>query len=92
MSLKTAFKASPGYWAKHYSFGTVEPKKFDSKKKYIIVHLKGFKIHPILCKYYEGYFPGIAGFTVKNPETLTCKETKCMFKGYPYHEYLIKWE
>lgn len=92
ISIEKVFKAANTYWAKHYSFGAIEPIEIDEKKKTLIVHLKGYKIHPIMCKYYEGYFPGIASFTIKNPETMTCQETRCMFEGYPYHEYLMKWE
>ena len=31
----------------------------------------------------------VAEMVVKAP--VTCKETKCMFKGDPYHEFLLTW-
>lgn len=91
ISLKRTWEESSKYWEKHYTVGTLEPAEFNEEKKYLTVRLKDFKIHPILCKYYEGYFLRISQYAIKS-EKITIEETKCMFKGDPYHEFLIKWE
>lgn len=90
-SLEKVFNESPKYWQRHYTKGVFENYKVDLKKKYVILRLKDFKIHPILCSFYAGYFLGITQYAIKSEE-ITIKETKCSFKGDPYHEYLIKWK
>lgn len=91
LSAKRSFQESPKYWAKHYNVGKLEAHKFNNKEKYLILHLKEFKIHPILCTLYSGYYLRIAQYVIKS-EKITIKETKCQFLGDPYHEYVIRWE
>ena len=82
-------KEVPNYWKNHYTIGSLESVYLNEKTKDLIVHLKDFKVDPILCIYFEGYFRRIYEFAVGfgNGE---CKETKCMFKGAPYHEYVFR--
>lgn len=89
LSFKKSLKESPKYWEKHYTVGKLEA--YGPYEKYAIVRLKDFKIHPILCTLYEGYFLRIAQYVLKSKK-ITCEETKCMFKGDPYHEFVIRWE
>ncbi len=90
ISVKKTFKESEKYWEEHYSTGTLETFKFDLKNKYLILRLKNFKIHPLLCSYLRGYFQTITAFVIKASK-MTSEETKCMFRGDPYHEFVIKW-
>lgn len=90
LSLEKIIKEIPNYWKNHFDFGELESYKWNEKEKYLILHEKGYKFHPLLCIYHSGYFLRIAQFAVKSKE-ITIEETKCMFKGYPYHEYIIKW-
>jgi hypothetical protein len=78
----------PGYWAKHYTIGSLEVVKEDEKTKDVILHLKDIKIHPILCLYLEGYFEKTYEFVIGKGRGKV-EETKCMFKGDPYHEYVL---
>jgi len=91
LSTQKTFKESPKYWEKHYNVGELESIELNEKEKYGILRLKNFKIHPILCTYYRGYFLRFAQYVIKS-DKITIKETKCMFNGSPYHEFLIKWE
>jgi len=91
LSAERSFKESPKYWIKHYSVGKLEAHEFDEKEKYLTLRLHDFKIHPILCSYYLGYYLRIAQYVIKS-EKIAIKETKCMFKGDSYHEFKIKWE
>jgi len=90
LSVPKTFEQVSHYWEKHYSVGELEAVKYSEEKGYFLVHLKNFKIHPILCTLYAGYFLRIGQYVVR--EEMTIQETKCMFKGDPYHEYLIRWK
>jgi predicted hydrocarbon binding protein len=90
ISIKKCFEESPRYWQKHFDFGRIEIVEFNEVKKYGIFRVRGYKFHPIMCTYHRGYFLQIAQLAVGR-QTARIEETKCMFKGDPYHEYLIKW-
>ena len=91
ISLERFMAEVPKYWKKHLDVGELEVYEFDEKKKYIVLREKGFKVHPILCVYHAGYYQGITKYIIKS-EKISVEETKCVFKGDPYNEYLIKWE
>lgn len=91
LSFPMTYKQSPTYWEKHYTVGVLEAPDYDLEKKYYIIRLKDFKVHPILCVYLEGYFMRIGQFVLKG-KNFRVKETKCMFKGDPYHEFVVEWE
>lgn len=90
-SMKRVFKACSKTWARFIKVGALEPYEFNEKERYLILHLKDYKFHPDMCLYFAGFFLRIAQYTQKSPK-ITIVETKCMFKGDPYHEYLIKWQ
>jgi hypothetical protein len=89
---KVFFEEAPRIWQKHWTKGTLVPVELDEEKKYGILRLKDFDLHPLYCSVYlRGYFSGILQMLVKSTE-ITCQETKCPFKGNEYHEYLLKWK
>jgi len=77
-------------WQKHYTIGSLEMPEFSKEKRYVILREKNFQVHPIYCNIHIGYFAKVCGMVVK-AEVITCKETKCMFQGDEYHEYLLTW-
>ena len=89
VSFKKIITETPRYWAKHYTIGSLEVISLDEETKDVSIRLKDFKIHPILCPYYQGYFEMIHEFAT-GKAGVESKETKCMFKGDPYHEYVFK--
>ena len=91
LSFKRFMAEVPKYWKKHFDFGELEVAKFDEEKKYVILREKGYKFHPLMCLYHAGYYQEITKYIIKS-EKITIEETKCMFKGDPYHEYVIRWE
>lgn len=90
-SLKKVHEEAGTYWRKHYTLGILEPGGFHEDKKYFILHLKKFKLHPILCTYLLGYYLGVLEMTggYKNARA---EETKCMHRGDEYHEFVIRWD
>ncbi len=85
------FKESPKIWKKHWTIGELVPFELDEEKKYAVLRLKDFNLHPLYCHYLRGYFSGIMQMLIKTPQ-ITCEEVKCSFKGEEYHEFLVKWE
>jgi len=79
----------PDMWKKHYTIGKLIMPDFSDEKKYAIIREEGFKIHSVYCNIHKGYFIKVAQMVVNAP--VACQETKCMFKGDPYHEFLITW-
>ena len=88
-SLKLISKQIPTIWREHYTIGDLEMSEFSKEKRYVILRLRNFKIDPAYCPLSNGYFSKVAEMIVKNP--VTGKETKCPFKGDPYHEFLLTW-
>ncbi|OGZ63967.1 MAG: hypothetical protein A2998_01270 [Candidatus Staskawiczbacteria bacterium RIFCSPLOWO2_01_FULL_37_25b] len=91
ISPQKSFGESPKYWKKNFDFGELEAHEFNKKKKYIVFRLRNFKTHPVICANHAGYFLQMAKYVLKS-KNITVEETKCMFKGDPYHEYIIRWE
>jgi hypothetical protein len=77
----------PVYWKKHYTTGKLEVVYLNDETKDATLHLKDIKIHPLLCLYLEGYFERMYQFIAGKEGR--ARETKCMFKGDPYHEYVF---
>jgi len=91
VSLSAVFQMASEHWKKYHSIGELEPYQLNEKEKYIIGRLKNYKIHPLLCSVNKGVFLRIIQYVIKSKK-ITIEETKCMFKGDPYHEFLIKWD
>jgi hypothetical protein len=90
VGLKRIVKQAPQYWKKHNTEGELTC-DLDENKKRVVVKLKFDPLHPLFCVFFQGYFLRIFQFVVPN-SNITIKETKCMFKGDPYHEYVVRWE
>lgn len=88
---KVFFQEGPKIWKRHWTIGELVPVELNEEKKYAILRLENFTLHPLYCIYLGGYFCGILQMLVKASQ-ITFEETKCIFKGDEYHEYLIKWK
>lgn len=91
VSLDRFLEEAQKYWQKHFNFGKLDVVSFDKKEGYVRIRIKGYKFNPIICKFHAGYFLRIAQFILKS-ENIEVEETKCIYKGDPYHEYLITWD
>ena len=91
ISLEKFLTEVPNYWKKHLDCGKLEVVQFDEKKKYIVLREKDFRFHPIICVYHAGYYQGITEYVIK-AEEISVRETRCVFKGAPYNEYVIRWD
>ena len=88
---KVFFEKAPRLWSKQVTDGELVPIEFNKEKKQAVVKLININLHPVYCRYLQGYMSGILKMLIVT-EKVTCQETKCAFRGDEYHEYLIKWE
>ena len=91
LSLRRFIVEVPKYWREHLDFGELEIVQFDEEKRYIIMREKGYRFHPIMCVYHAGYYQEITKYIIKS-EKISIEETRCVFKGNPYNEYVIRWK
>jgi len=91
VSAKRIFEESPKYWEKYFDFGKMEPIEFNGKEGYTILRLIGYKFHPIICIFHKGYFTQVARIAT-GKKVIKIEETKCVYRGDPYHEYFVSWK
>jgi len=89
LSIEMMLKAAAIFYSRNWSKGKFEVVATDSEHKHSVTTLKGNDIHPLICKYSEGYIMGLGTIIGKK---VNCDETKCTFRGDPYHEFTITWE
>lgn len=89
VSLEKLSKQAIQMWQEHYTIGNLEVAEINEEKSYAVLRLKNFRVHPVYCHIFAGYFSKIIEMTVK--KDCFCEETKCDFRGDEYHEFLIKW-
>ncbi len=85
------FQGAPKYWHKFLDVGEMEATEFNHDKKYFIIRLKDCNFHPIMCDYLAGYLLRLAENSIKSPK-VNMEETRCFYRGDPYHEYKVSWE
>lgn len=90
LSKRHAFKGCPKFWKMYYNTGDLEPVELD-EETHTVIRIRGLKAHPIFCAYAAGFFRRAVQFLFKVERT-TVEETKCVFKGDPYHEFIIRWK
>ena len=76
-------------WRKYFTVGDIKIIEFSKEKKYVILRIENFLCHPLFCQSLIGYFPVVLGMIVKG--SVDCEETKCVYRGDEYHEFLMKW-
>ena len=88
-STRKLVKEIPRFWKEHYTIGEIKVIRFNEEGKELVIHLINFNVHPLFCKYLEGYIERILLFNEKGVVT---KETKCALKGDSHHEYISRWK
>jgi len=91
ISPQVAFSHAPEYWVKHYDIGRLEAVSLDEKKRHAVVRLFDFNLHPVYCRYLEGYFGRLFKFMFPNSH-IRVEEANCMCSEGSCHEFLVDWE
>lgn len=89
VSVKRVAKAAPRMWKKYNAGGNLKVINYDEDKKYAILRVENFCIHPLHCQYLIGYFSSVIQMIVGKKGV--CEETKCVHRGHDHHEFLLKW-
>jgi len=89
ITTETTVKKACKKWNKYYSNGEFKVIEYNKKKKECILGLYNFKKHPITCIYLMGVISKLLEMSLG--KKITAKETKCMFEGDPYHEFVFNW-
>jgi hypothetical protein len=76
-------------WSKYFTKGKLTVIDVNLEEKYIIVRLEDFALHPLHCRNMVGQFSSAIKMIFGSSN---CEEKKCVFKGDPYHEFLLKWD
>lgn len=88
-SLDKMAKEGPKIWKKYNTAGDLKVADYSNEEKYVVLRIENYHFHPIHCQNLKGYLSAIIQMIVK--DKTTCEETKCVYRGDPYHEFLIKW-
>ncbi len=91
VSPRVAFNHAPEYWVKHYDTGRLVAVELNEETGDAVIHLHDFNVHPVYCKYLEGYFQRLFKFMYPT-SLIEIHETKCMCQGDPYHEFIVERE
>ena len=91
VSVERTVRETSKYWNKHYSRGELLIKKIDIAAKQIIIELKNFKVHPVLCAYYKGYFRAVLEL-ITPAEEGSVKEVQCEFNEDDSHCFFFEWQ
>jgi hypothetical protein len=77
-------------WRKDNTIGRLEIVEVNMKEKLAVIRLYNLNFHPIFCDYFAGRLECI-GKMIEG-ENVTCRETKCYFRGEDFfHEFMLKW-
>ncbi len=90
VSLEVIAKHASKFWRRYYTTGDMKVTEINKEKKYIVVRVENFEHHPFHCLTVEGYLISIIKMVLGKP--VSCEETKCVYRGDKYHEYIVKWE
>lgn len=89
VSLKKVAEEAPKMWKRYYNLGEIKIVRFSEEKKEVVVRVKGFKVHPLHCQIFKGYFGAVIKMIVGVP--VKSEETACVFKGGDYDEFILTW-
>lgn len=88
LSPKTTIEHSPDFWNKHYLAGKMET-EYHGEEQCALVKLYDFNLHPVACKYLEGYFQRIMQYSTGKP--VISEEIECPYKGGTGHIFKLSW-
>ena len=89
VSLERAFEGGSKIWKRYFTVGEIQAIETSKEKRYIIFRVTNFQFHPLHCQVLMGSIPTI--FQMMVGDKVTCNETKCIYRGDEYHEFLLKW-
>ena len=92
VSIEKIVQQASRLWKNYFDFGELRVVEMNKENNYIIIEVKDFDLHPLICQYHRGYYVRIASFSLGQDREITAEETKCIYRGDDCHEYKIKWK
>ena len=89
ISIEDAVRSLNKMWRAYYTVGHLKVIELNKEVKYAILRIEDYKTVPYHCLDLRGYFSGIVEIMVK--AKVTCIESKCVYKGDEYHEFILRW-
>ena len=89
ISIEVMAKEAPKMWKRYYTIGDLKIIEINKEKRLGIIRLENFRVLPEQCNALEGFFSNIVKMVVGSP--VTSEETKCIFRGDDYHEFVLRW-
>lgn len=89
VSFDRVIREVPKIWNQHFTVGDLKVAEYNKEKKYIVLRLEDFPLHPLHCPVFCGLFAGAIPMAFGGEGS--CEETKCIHRGDEYHEFLVKW-
>lgn len=89
VSPEKLLKEASKMWRKGCTVGDLRVVEYNKEKNYLILRLEDYRLHPIHCQIFKGSILSALQMILKIKAT--CEETKCLYRGDNYHEFLVKW-
>ena len=83
-----ASKAAP-VWRSYYTIGNLSVTELDKKNRKTVLRLEEFPLYDEYCRDFEGFLGQLVKMVVN--KEVSYKETKCISRGDPYHEFTLRW-
>ncbi len=90
ISLDRIVKEVPQMWRKYYSIGDFQIMGLNKEKKEAVMKIENFKLHPIVCQIFIGYFTSLIRMITKSSQ-IVCERTECPSENNKCNEFHIKW-
>lgn len=90
-SIPKMIKVAPKIWEEYFTVGSFKVTDYNEKEKSVVLRVKDFDLHPTYCCCIEGFLKNIIKM-ITGAKEVSCRETKCSFKGGKYHEFLAQWK
>jgi hypothetical protein len=88
-STKSTIEKIAKDWNKYYTHGSASIKEFNENKKYSVLEIKDFDIHPLTIMYFEGIFTKILEIATGSKK-VEVKEFENK-DNHKYHKFKAKW-
>jgi hypothetical protein len=89
ISLEKLLKVGPSMWRKGGTMGDLIIAEYDKESRHAVIRIANYRTHPVYCPIFRGYFLGAIKMIVKGEPTI--EETKCIYRGDEYHEFVLRW-
>ncbi len=84
-------KLAPRIFREYVTEGEFSVPDYDEEKKYAVMEIKGFDIHPYFCRVVEGFLETLVKMVWGSGEA-ECREMRCTFKGGDRHQFKATWK